>query len=434
MATRRWLGAAADVKQIDTLEVTGTWAANDTLTLTINNITFVLTVLASKTTAQVATALKQAFNGETLTDSTDFSYTPSYANVIGVFAELVATVSSSTVTFTGRTAGVLVSMAASEGAAAGGITFTNVTVATGKNWFSNQDNWSGNAVPVDNDDIVFDSGNVNCTDGLSPAIQPATLSITKGYTGVIGRPDLNTSTSDALAYSEYRGKFLTFDNNSVTTTVDIGSGQGSGSGRIKLDFGAGQISAVVYGTGSRLIQGEPALVIKGTHASNAVTIQNGDVGLAYAEGDSTTVATLRVGTDTSSTAVVYVGNDVTLTTFISSGGTTTLRASSTTCTVHGGTVTQMEGVPTSLYVWGGVYYWQSTGTIGSNCSVGSGASLDRSKDNRAATITPVVNLYKGSSFRDPNATLTLTAGFKANGCKISECLVDVGSGRTFTVA
>ena len=158
MATRRWIGAAADVKQVDTLAVTGTWTTNDTLTLTVNNVAFTLTALASVTTAQVATALKQAFNGESLTDAASFSYSPSYANVIGVFAELVASVSSSTVTFTGRNGGVSVSMTASEGAASGGITFTNVTAATGKNWFSNQDNWSGNTVPVDGDDIVFDSG------------------------------------------------------------------------------------------------------------------------------------------------------------------------------------------------------------------------------------------------------------------------------------
>ena len=200
MATRRWLGAAADVKQVDTLSVTGTWGANDTIVLTVNNVTFTLTALASVTTAQVATALKQAFNGESLTDSTSFSYSPAYASTIGLFAELVASVSTSTVTFTGRNGGVATTMTAAETAGSGGITFTNVTVATGRNWFSNQDNWSGNTVPVDGDDIVFDSGNVDCTDGLSPAIQPGSLTITMGYTGKIGRPDMNVPSTSSLTY------------------------------------------------------------------------------------------------------------------------------------------------------------------------------------------------------------------------------------------
>ena len=434
MATRRWTGAAADVKQVDTLAVTGTWTTNDTLTLTVNNVTFTLTALASVTTAQVATALKQAFNGESLTDSSSFSYSPSYANVIGVFSELVASVSSSTVTFTGRNGGVSVSMTASEGAASGGITFTNVTAATGKNWFSNQDNWSGNTVPVDGDDIVFDSGSVDCTDGLSPAIQPGSLTITMAYTGKIGRPDVNPSTSSSLAYPEYRTTYLTFDDNTATNVVNIGAGQGQGSNRIRLDFGAGRITGTVYGSGARSVVSEPAITIKGTHASNTLSVIEGDVGVALNEGDSTTIATLRVGSNAQSGAKLYAGSGLAATTVIVSGGSATLNSISTTLTMYGGTVDQRTGVPATLRVWGGRYLWNSTGTIGTECTVGSAGTLDRTGDNRSATVTPVVNLHKDSQFYDPNASLTLTAGFKCNGCRLAECKVDVGSGRTFTVA
>ena len=434
MATRRWIGAAADLKQVDTLAVTGTWTTNDTLTLTVNNVTFVLTALASVTTAQVATALKQAFNGEALTDSTSFSYTPSYGNVIGVFAELIASVSSSTVTFTGRTGGVAVTMTASEAAASGGITFTNVTVATGRNWFSNQDNWSGNAVPVDGDDIVYDSGNVDCTDGLSPAIQPGSVTITMGYTGKIGRADVNPSTSTALSYPEYRTTYLTFDDNSTTNTVSIGSGQGQGSNRIRLNFGAGHISAAVYGSGPRAVVSEPAVTIKGTHASNTLDVMEGDVGVALNAGDSTTIATLRVGSSVQSAARLYAGSGLTVTTIVVSGGAAVLNSSSTTFTMYGGSVDQRTGIPATLRVWGGKYLWNSTGTIATECTIGSAGTLDRTGDNRAATITPLVNIHKDSQFYDPNASLTLTAGFKCNGCRLSECKVDVGSGRTFTVS
>lgn len=434
MATRRWIGAAADVKQVDTLAVTGTWAANDTLTLTINNVTFTLTALASVTTAQVATALKQAFNGEALTDSTSFSYSPSYASLVGVFADMEASVSSSTVTFTGKVAGNYIGMTASEGAASGGITFTNVTTATGKNWFSNQDNWSGNTVPVDGDDIVFDSGSVDCTDGLSPAIQPGSLTITLGYTGKIGRAEVNVPTNASLQYPEYRTKYLTFDDNTATNTVSIGTGTGQGSGRIRLDFGAGRITATVHGTGTRSVTSEPAVTIKGTHASNTLSVLEGDVGIAVTAGDSTTVATLRCGSNSQSSARVYAGSDSTLTTIIVSGGEASIYASSTTTKIYGGTVNQKDGVPATVQVWGGVYNWNSTGTIGTECTVGSSGKLDRSGDNRSATITPVVQLHKDAQFLDPNSSITFTAGFKCNGCKLSECKVDVGSGRTLTVS
>ena len=100
----------------------------------------------------------------------------------------------------------------------------------------------------------------------------------------------------------------------------------------------------------------------------------------------------------------------------------------------GGEVEQLSGAGATTRLWGGTYKWKSTTTIGTELTIGSSGKLDRSEENRSATVTPVIQLHKGAVLSDPNASITFTAGFKCNGCKLQDCQVDVGSGRTFTVA
>ena len=79
MATNRWIGKAKQVTQVDKIAISGSWASTNTITVTINGVAAVLTVGALTTTDQVATSLKQAWNGETLTD-TSASCSPTIAD------------------------------------------------------------------------------------------------------------------------------------------------------------------------------------------------------------------------------------------------------------------------------------------------------------------------------------------------------------------
>lgn len=438
MATRRWLGIAADKKNVVTITISGTWATSDTITITINNVDFVVTIGTLVTTAQVATTLKQAFNGETLTD-TSASFTPnlsSGAQAIGMFAEITASVSSSVVTFTANTAGIPFTMTSSETAGSGSISQSTTVAASGRWFFSDQDNWSGNTVPVDGDDIVFDSGDVDVRYGLSAAIQPGSVTITRGYTGKIGLPDINlgpTGSSNDLKFYEYRTRRLTFDDNTSTCTYTIGQREGQGSGMIRIDAGAGRSTVNVWSTGqNRYDQGLPAFEFAGTHASNAMYVLDGDACAAFQKGDSTTLSILQVGSDGNSGARMVVGDDATLTTVVTSGGDLTLSASCTTLTMHGGSVRQLAGAPATLTVNAGEYVDQSTSTIGTGLTVGSHGYYNRTQDNRAKTITPQVTLYAGSKFKDPNKTLTLSGGFATVGCGIENCEVSLGIGRSYT--
>lgn len=439
MATKHWIGAAADVTQVDKVTIANTWATNDTLTLTIGGVQFVLTIGSLTTTAQVAQTLKEAFNGETLTDTTA-SYTPNNtggAVAIPQFSDLTASVSGSVVYFTKGTSGRSFTMTASEVTAGSGTATRAAHVSpTGKHFFDNAANWDTGTAPTNSDDLVFDIGDVDVLEGLSTGIQPSSVRIDMSYTGNIGLADINTDGgTDSTQYPEYLTKSLTFSNNSVTTTYTIGRGVGQGSKRIRIDAGAGQTAGTVHDTAAQSLDPSlPVVTFKGTHASNAWTVLNGNVAFAYNVGDTTTLTSLRTGTDGSSSANVYLGSDLTLATSTQSGGTISSFCSCTTHTQHGGQFYERAGAPASLYVWGGVFHSLSSSTIGSNCKVGSSGTFDRSSDNRTKAITPQVYLFKGSKFLDPNSSLTLTAGFIVNGCKIGECEVDFGNNRSFTVS
>jgi hypothetical protein len=58
-----------DIAQVDTLTIAGTWAQNDTVALTIGSDTVTITIGALTTTTQVATTIKQAWEGEAFTDT-----------------------------------------------------------------------------------------------------------------------------------------------------------------------------------------------------------------------------------------------------------------------------------------------------------------------------------------------------------------------------
>lgn len=445
MATRRWIGAAKPVRQVNTITVANTWAGNDTVTLTINNVDVVITIGSLVTTAQVATTIKEAFNGETLTD-TGASVSPPIADggaqAIAYFKELTATVSGSVVTITGGQTGdadkpftlTVTESTAGTGTATG----ATATAATGPHHFSDQDNWSGNAVPVDNDDIVFDSGAVGCKYSLSPSIQPASVTITSDYTGYIGLPEVNEDSSTA-PYAEYRTKYLTFDSNAVTTVYDVGHGTGVGSRVVRIDAGAGAVTWNQFGAGQRLKTGIPSTLLLGTNSANVLNVAKGDLGVAFFEGESAHIATLRVGDGTSASATVVCGDGVDLANaaITHNGGTLEINSTTSSGTIvvgdAGRLTTRGTAAHASITVQpGGYLAYQSSGTISTKLDVHSGGTFDRAGDLRPFTCTPVVNLYKGSIFYDPNKVGTYSNGIKLNGCAVSDVTLDIGPDVTVT--
>ena len=171
------------------------------------------------------------------------------------------------------------------------------------------------AVPLTGDDVVFDAGNVPVLYGLSQAaVTLASLTATQGYAGAIGLPEIN---GDGTRYSEYRPTYLAIS----AAAVSIGDDEGAGSGRIKLDTGERvhlERAQQRAGAGSR----RSCRLWKSAHASNAVNVMRGNVGIAFFAGETATVPTFRVGyiTNPAGDAKVTCGTGVTLTDVDLSGG------------------------------------------------------------------------------------------------------------------
>jgi hypothetical protein len=435
MSTTKWFGHAPAVKQAATCVVANTWAQNDTIVFTIDNITFTVTVGTLVTTAQVATTIKQAFNGETLTDTSaavTFAIADGGAQYVQQFAEILASVNSSTVTFTGRTAGKPFTMTAvATTAGDGDVTYTNaVTAATGPNHISNVDNLSANAAVADNDTLVFDDGNIDVKYGLTLACQPVKIVKTKGYTGKVGLPAINKD-SESDPYAEYRTpRYLTTDDNSVTTTCELEGGTGVGSGRFFWDAGAGQALLNIFGAGRREESSVPCVLFKGSHASNEVNNLAGDLGIAFYAGETATIPTLRTGDGPASSAKTYCSSGVTLTTVTVNGGTQFTDSAITTAVQNGGTWEHVSGTVTALTVNGGEFRPLGSATI-TTLSVGSGGTFDASKATDTFTITNTVQLYKGSRFIDPQGRAGNVV-FKLNKCRFSDVEVVLAPDKTFT--
>ncbi|HSG69752.1 MAG TPA: hypothetical protein VLA12_05025 [Planctomycetaceae bacterium] len=431
MATLRWTGNAIATKQVTTITISGTWAQNDTATLTINGKDLVITIGTLVTTTQVATTIKEAFNGTTLTD-TSASASPTIAQGGGAFIpefnEITATSSAAVITLTAdSTVGKPFTVTVSESTAStDGVVGTpsTTTAATGPHHFDNGDNWDTGNAPVDADDIWFDSGSVDCLYALSQsAITPTSINVTMNYTGKIGLPEYNSDTS-GFTYREYREKYLNLgvSTDATNVAVNIGSGDGQGSGRIKLSLGDSQCTVNVSGTGQTAEQGVPTFLFKGTHASNELNVTKGIVGVAFYADDTATLATLRIGyqENQAGDSSVRCGAGTTLSsaTISQSGGSLVTRSNVSAANVDGGTLSHESGTMGTLTVSNAVIYYKSNGT----CTTGvfrQGGVLDCRRDMRARTFTNLT-FYAASSLFDPSGTITATNGFDLSGASVED--------------
>ncbi len=407
MASNRWLGRAQAIAQVDTVTIALTWATNDTITLTINTKSLVVTIgEASPTTATVALAIQEAWEDATFTDLLNSKTPADGGQDIVEHAEITATVSGSVVTLTRDTPGEPFVMSVTEVTGGDGTaTEATATAADGPNFYDNVDNWSLGAIPVvaadeTGDDVFFDDSAVSVLHGLNQSHASnhvPSITIGRNYTGEFGLPKQN-----AGGYVEYRGDYLQLS----ATIVTIGRGDGSGSSQLKLDTGVQQTSITVESTGSPPF-GLEATLWKGTHASNTLEVHDGTAGVAVFGGEVATIATLlnTVGT-------VRCSDGTTLTTVTNESGNLELHSNVTTLTNASGTILfGGSATLTTLNFDGGTIDYQSSGTI-TTANIGGalrGATLDFSGDNSSRTITNC-NLLLNGRINDPLQTVTYTNG------------------------
>ncbi|MFZ5829143.1 MAG: hypothetical protein ACOY3P_03610 [Planctomycetota bacterium] len=420
MSTRIWEGGAAAVAQVDTLTVGGTIETSDVFSITIGNKTLSV-VGGSATAATVAAAIVSAWNALSAEDYPEF-------------AEITAAEGSGgTLTLTADVPGVpfTVSVATTEsgGGAADDQTFGRAaTVANSgpKDW-NTAANWSGGAVPVNSDDVIIDLPDVEILYGLAQsAVTLSSLKIVANQSLLIGLPRVNES-----GYPEYRDTYL-----AIGATACTVEQRGSRSvTRLKLDTGSAQATLVVNGTGSEVGDEAdvPAMCWKGTHASNAVTVNRGSLGIACLPGEVATAAAIDIGYQSivESDSYVWCGAGCTLTTVEKIGGNLRADASLTTLTQTGGnTTTRAAAAITTANIDGGTLYHESSGTI-TTANIGSGAALDLRRDMRSRTVTNA-NLYSGGAIYDPGKSVTWTNGIDVLRAALTAVTLDIGSHLTIT--
>lgn len=194
-----------------------------------------------------------------------------------------------TVTFTGALAGTNVgSMTGNGSSLTGGssetITVSSFVASSGPNHWDTAANWVPSGVPANSDDVRFEIGSSDCLYGLAQSsVTLASLHVSMSYSGKIGLPRNN-----ADGYLEYRPCELAIG----ATSILIGHGDGSGPGKVALNVGSVQTTVEVRGSGGSTDIGIPAVTWRGTHASNVVTVLDGDFGTAPYSDQTAVIDTL----------------------------------------------------------------------------------------------------------------------------------------------
>ena len=408
MGTVIWQGDAPTVAQvsdgsIDSLDGT---PANNTFTVTIGGLS--ISQVGTGTAAATAAALVVLLNA-----STDKRFSTITWSVP----------SGSTIRGTADIAGIPFTAALTEtGAGTGAVTdFSATTANAGPNDWSTASNWDTGVVPVDNDDVIIENSAVSILYGLAQSsIDLTSLTIQSTFTGTIGLPRTN-----ADGYVEYRPTYLQIGSALSSIT-------GSGSGRIKIDNGTDQGAVYIYGSGTRAETGIPSILLLGSHASQAVTINKGDVGIGFFGGETAVVAALNVGymSQQASDSKLAIGSGVTLTALTINGGVTTCNSAATTIVQEAGTLTIGEdATATTLTVRGGTCYYNSSGTTTTGNAVGG--VLDFRQDSRGRTFTNA-NVYKGATIYDPMASVTWTNGLDLQQTGLEAVTLQLGPHRTWT--
>lgn len=400
MATRRWIGDAPAVAQIDTLTPANV-VIGDTFTATINGKSITVTAAAANV-ANVTGLLTAAWNASTVAE----------------FAEITAVDSTSAMTLTADTAGKPFTVTATETNGGGSDTQTHTQATTttnaGPNVWGTVTNWEGDVKPVSTDTVYIADGASDILYDIDQnGVTLALFIIDQGYTGKIGLPVINSDAT--IKYGEYRNTYLKIS----ATNLEIGGGDGNGSGRIKINLGSAAATANIYNSGQAVETGIPAILLTGTHSSNVLNVHKGSVGVAVFPGETSTIATLGVGykQNQAGDSAVKCGDGMTLTNIDISGGTLVIEDNTTTVDMTAGELTVLgSSTHASIDLDGGTVYYQSTGTCAA-VRVAGGAVLDFTRDMRGRTVT-AAELHANGTIRDPFKSVTWSSGVDLIGAKL----------------
>ena len=443
MATLRWTGAAQDIRQEQTVTVSGTWAQGETGSLIINNKKLTITAGASVATTDIAAAINAAISAGSATENLVGDETRNFGGrEIPEFREVVSTVSGSVVTLKSYVPGVPFTLTVSDTAASGALATSVTVAATGKNFADNAANYTGGVMPADNDNLVFDSGDVSVLYGLTyfrGSGIDLNITRTTDYSGQIGLPPQNN-----LGYVEYRQRYFQWRGYSKTFVVMRGQTVPATPRPMWLDVEGQTNCSVTIDAPLGSDPAVPSVFLAGGSNSCYPSLMAGNIsidpedalGIAASE-----FADIRIGSPGIPTQpIVTFGQRCTINAvtqnFIQYGGDVTINCSLDgggtyrNPVVYGGTLRLFgDGSAKELTAYKG-------GTISLSGSISGidkvtlyGGTLDCSEASLVGAISPIddINVYAGSTIKDKHGIYT--DQFDLLGCSPADVTLELPANR-----
>jgi len=413
MAKKYWIGGAAAVAQVVTIQITVNDAAT-TYTVTIGGLAVSVAGNAGGVNS-TASDLQAA-----LAASTDPRFTA-----------VTWTVATDTVTGTAAVAGVPFVAASSVSGGTGTIgAVTTTTASAGPSDWSTAGNWSDAAVPASTDDVTLSDTADNIVYGLAQSsVTLARLTIEKSYTGKLGlRPgEFATSADGATVVTtarEYRDQYLHIGADLIEVGANVGPTSQIGSARVKIHQAkAGASTTEVIDTASAGESPAPAVLLLASNAAADVVVRSASGGVGLAMGEPTETATFGAISvnDVSGGSRVFVGDGATIGSWSQIGGAHTLNAAATvpSVTLDGGTLTtEGDYTITALTVNAGTVNANHIKTGGNAITTATieGGTLDGSRSGATrtwATVNANAGTLKGegvtiTTLNPPSGLYSLT--------------------------
>jgi hypothetical protein len=380
MASIYWTGGAATVAGLKTWTFATAGTIGDIITVTIG--TKIVTYATTSATIATFLPLLKAYLA-----SLSSSVYPEFAEV--TWGNTTATITATDIT-AGKPSNILVATNSSGTTinSASSSTGTATVVSSGPEDISTAANYSGGAVPSAADTLTIDKEGARLKYGLSS--QSAVLLAVRRITAQDVEIGLTRENIDGTAYPEYRAQYW-----QQTATSDYVNTK---SGMIKLNHGTAQTTFQCDASGSGVETGVPAVLLCGTHASNAWNIFGGNVGFAWFAGDAARVNVGRIDAG----AKVTCGIGCVIDTWNNFGGSLFINSAIAAALNHPAvgaakTIINGLGAVAQITAQGGTIWFNSTGTLGGNTVLGNNAVFSLDQDQRTKTITNPIQLFSAAA-------------------------------------